>query len=204
MPSVSHQIEEGGGALLADLDPGIGAEGERPAVIDEALAVVGSDVLEASVLVLCRLPAVLCGQLGASEDVAIDGGLYQRTGGASGHVELGVESVEGEDIAMRFAGWRAGAAVANLAEVAFALPGAVRKLSLLRDACRKFGCRCGEVVEHPVGEGAAWCVRIRDGEGDGLGSVRSCLPGQGRRLVFSIAGELPGHAAVPKAGTRER
>src|SRR6266704_5451947 len=98
--------------------------------------------------------AVTADKLGLPEDVALRGAFDVGFGGSRFQIQLRIEGVEFEEIAMRLARRWAWTAVADFSEIVAALAGAVRKLFLLRDSLGKLLSIRREVKQHPVNPGA--------------------------------------------------
>jgi len=129
-------------------------------------------------------------ELGLGEDVGLESVFEAGFGGVrleAGH-DFGVESVEGEEVAVRLAGRRTGACVADAVEVVRALAGAAVEGGIGRDADGKAGGLGGKIPEEPVGEAAGRSVRVFDDDGEGLGSGGSSSPDEFGRLVGAVAG----------------
>src|SRR3981081_4638679 len=96
------------------------------------------------------------------------------------HADL--ERGQSEDIAMRLAGRRAGAAIAGNAEIGPGLLRADRQPLAIYHPRRQTARIAGNVVDHPMPpSGAAGRVWIVEGEQIALRTLRRILPGQRRR-----------------------
>jgi len=122
--------------------------------------------------------------------MTLDGLLDIDFGGTDFEVEFGIESVQLEEVTMRLAGRRAGAAVPNFVEVVIALARVVGELLPVGNVFRKFVGVEREVIEDPVDPGARGSVRIVHDEGEGLRIGGSAGPGELGRDVGAVAGEF--------------
>src|SRR3972149_8584323 len=93
--------------------------------------------------------AVATHELRLREDVALHRFLDVRLGGPGLEVELRVERVELEEVAVRGTGRRAGAAVADFAEIVPPLAGGAREPFALRGSLRELTAPRGPAVGHP-------------------------------------------------------
>src|SRR6266487_1901998 len=134
--------------------------------------------------------AVTADKLGLPEDVALHGSFDLGFGGSRFQIQLRIEGVEFEEIAMRLARRWAWTAVSDFAEIVAALAGAIRKLFLLRDSLGKFLRIRRQVKQHPVHPGAHRRVGIVHDEREALRLCRWFIPGELRRDVRAVAGKF--------------
>src|SRR6266850_4520778 len=105
-------------------------------------------------------------------------------------IQLGIERVQFEEIAVRLTRRRTRPAVSDLSEIVSALPRAAGKLFLLRHPLRKFFCVCGNVVQNPVHPGAYGGVGIIHDERKALCLCRRIAPGKFWRDVRAVTCEF--------------
>lgn len=116
---------------------------------------------------------------------------HQRAAGTLIHLDvLHIQRMHGELVAVAFARWRRGAAVAGRAEVGAGLQcaGGQRRFAGAR-ALRQLAHVGGNVGHHPVPPaGAGWGVGIVNGDDEALGAGRHAVPGQvGRQVIAVVA-----------------
>ncbi len=107
-------------------------------------------------------------------------------GRAGGEIELRIERVEREHIAVR-AGRRTRAAVSDLAKVVLPLAAAAPDLIACGHPFGQSGGRRGKAVNHPMDPDAGRRVRVVADEREALRRRRDSAPGQGWRDVLSVA-----------------
>ena len=129
-------------------------------------------------------------------DVASHGALEVFFGSAGLEIQLAVEGVEFEEVAMELAAGRARASVTDFVEIVGALAGAVGGLFGLREIPRKRAQRCRHVEHYPVDPGPDRGVGIVRDQRETLRGIRWRLPLKGGRKIAAIAGQRFGDSCT--------
>src|ERR1035437_2481688 len=106
------------------------------------------------------------------------------------HVEYGIESMQLEEVAMRFARRWAWPTVANALEVVLPLTSTIVAILILRYALRQIGRFRRNVPDEPVCPCAHWGIRVISYERKRLGSFWRVSPRQFGGEISPIAGVL--------------
>src|SRR5271157_5353658 len=135
--------------------------------------------------------------------MALHGTFEVWFGGSGLEVELCVERIQLEIIAVGLARRGTWTAIADLAKVVASLQRSGGKLFLFFYSLGQFSRVGREVVEHPVHPGTCGRIRIVHDEREALGRRGRLLPAQRRGNVRSVACELlRNRFAVGKGGVR--
>src|SRR5713101_5401486 len=143
--------------------------------------------------------------LSLAQDVTLHGLLEFLIARSRFEVELAIKRIKFEEITMRLARGRAGAVVADLAEVVTALALAAGQFVNFAYPLRQTG-GCGRhIKQNPVRPGASGSVRIIRNESETLRADRRFGPGEFGRHIGAIAGEFFRHIrAIWKTCTGDR
>src|SRR5208337_487481 len=124
------------------------------------------------------------------QNVALHGSFDILFGGTRLEIQLRVQGVELEEIAVGLAWRRARPAITDFPKIIAAVSRTVRELLLLGDVLRERARVCGQVEEHPVHPGSHGCVGIVSDQSETLSRGGWVVPGESGRNVRSVTGEL--------------
>src|SRR5271165_1371407 len=128
-----------------------------------------------------------------SQDVAFHRSVKLRAGGSGREVELHIEGIQAEEIAMRLARRRTRPVVANLSEVVAALPRAILQLLALRNVLAKGMRVSGKVPKYPVHPGSHGSIGVIHDQSVAGSLCRRAAPIQCGRHIRAFTGEFLGN-----------
>ena len=131
-------------------------------------------------------------QLGVGEDMTAHRAIRVCSCRSGPQLELLVERIQPEIVAMCRPGRWARTAVACSSEIVTSLPRTGRERAVRRNTCRQFALGWRQIVEHPVDPCPAGRIRIVQNQGKALCTLRRSGPTERGRHVRSVACVLRG------------
>src|ERR1700756_5308508 len=122
--------------------------------------------------------------------MSFHGAFHLLLTGAGVQVQLLVEGVELEVVAVRFSGRRTGTVVSDFSEVIAALVRSLRKSFLPGNPFGKVIGLGRKVVQNPMSPGSGGCVGIIGDKSEIRGAGRHILPGKFGRDIRPVTGEF--------------
>jgi hypothetical protein len=150
---------------------------------------------------IAELSAITAHQLALPKDMAFQGAFDIGLGRTGFEIRLCVERVELEKVAVRAAGRRTRAAVANFTEIISPLMRTTWQLLLLRQTFGEFACARWQVVQNPVHPRAYWRVGIVGNKSKAFRARWRGVPRELGRNVRAVACKFLGnHLTERKRG----
>src|SRR5690349_9404825 len=135
------------------------------------------------------------------EDMPLHGPLDVGLRRAHFQIQFRIQRIQLEEISVRIARRRTGPSVPDFAEIVSPLPGAIRKLLLLRHAFRQFSRVRRQVEQHPMNPRARRSIGVVHNQREALRLCRRLRPVELRRGIRPIARKFLGNRF---AGSKRR